>query len=86
MRTNLIPGHNVDLLDIPSGLRELHTACGTPDPKTACVIEYALTRWARGEEAEADRMAIDSSFHGIDLTTWRRVLAASLAGAKAEGR
>ena len=77
----LVPGHNVDALDVAAGMREL-AACGYNDERTAMVIEYALRRWARGEEAQADRGAIDKSFHGIDLTSWRRVLAAAMAGAQ----
>lgn len=81
MRHNLSPGHNVDRVDIVSGLRELHE-CGVPDPKTACVIEYALVRWARGEEKEAQKMALDQTFHGVDLICWTRVLAAARAAAE----
>jgi hypothetical protein len=44
----------------------------------------ALMRWARGEEAAAERGAIDGSFHGIDYTSWRRVLAAARAGGEAK--
>jgi len=84
MRQGLIPGHNVDRIDIQAGLREL-AACGYDDSiKTRMVIEYALARWARGEEEAAQRGAIDRSFHGIDLTSWTRVLAAAMAGAQAE--
>lgn len=77
----LEPGRNVDRIDVEAGLREL-AACGYDDPRTVMVIDYALTRWKRGEEAQAQRGAIDKSFHGIDLTSWTRVLAAALAGAK----
>lgn len=45
------------------------------------VLEYALRRWARGEEEAAQRGAIDPTFHGIRLTCWLRVLAAAMAGA-----
>lgn len=80
MRAGLIPGHNVDKVDIAAGLREL-SACGYDDPRTILVIEYALARHARGEEVEAQRGAIDANFHGISLTCWFRVLAAGLAKA-----
>lgn len=80
----LVPGRNVDKLDIAAGMRELH-ACGYNDSQhTDMVIQYALQRWARGEEEQAERGAIDRSFHGIDLTCWRRVLAAAMAGAAAK--
>jgi hypothetical protein len=81
MRHNLIPGHNVDRIDVAAGLREL-AAAGHTNPYTAQVIEHALMRWARGEEEQAERGAIDQSFHGIDLTSWRRVLAAARASAE----
>lgn len=77
----LVAGVNKDALDIAAGIREL-AACGyTDSAETQMVIQYALQRWARGEEAQAERGAIDRSFHGIDLTSWRRVLAAAMAGA-----
>jgi hypothetical protein len=67
-------------------MRELG-ACGWPatddgaNIETRTVIEYALQRWARGEEPAAQRMAIDAGFHGIPLTCWLRVLAAAKAEA-----
>jgi len=79
-----IPGFNVDRIDVAAGLRELKK-CGYDDPKTVMVIEYALMRWARGEEAAAQKGAIDRSFHGINLTCWIRVIAAArAAGEKAQ--
>ncbi len=80
-----VPGYNVDRLDVSAGLRELKV-CGYDDPKTVMVIEHALMRWARGEEYEAQRGAIDRSFHGINLTCWLRVLAAAMAHASKGGR
>lgn len=77
MRPGLITGVNVDSVNVEVGLREL-MACGYHNSKTIMVIEYALVRWGRGEEEQADRGAIDSTFHGIDLTSWRRVLAAAI--------
>ena len=74
------PGYDVDAIDISAGLRELK-ACGYLEPTTVMVIEYALARWARGEEAAAQRGAIDRSFYGINLVCWLRVLAAAMAGA-----
>lgn len=78
----LIPGVNVDEIDIQSGLKEL-ILCGydKAEWKTFSTIEYALIRWQRGEEQSAERTATDQSFYGVDLTTWRRVLAAARAGA-----
>lgn len=79
----LIPGYNIDQLDIASGMREL-VACGYPATETErhLVIEYALQRWTRGEEVQAQLAAIDQSFYGIHLTCWLRVLAAAMAGVK----
>lgn len=78
-----VPGYNVDRIDVAAGLRELK-ACGYDEPKTVMVIEYALMRWARGEEESAQRGAIDRSFHGISLTCWLRVVAAARAHAEAK--
>ena len=84
MRTGLVPGVNVDRLDINAGMREL-SACGWPaneaNVETRVVIHYSLCRWARGEEEAAQRGAIDKAFHGIPITCWLRVLAAAMAGA-----
>lgn len=77
----LTPGRNLDRIDSAAGLREL-AACGYNDPHTAMVIDYALARWARGEEAAATLGAIDETFHGISFTSWQRVLAAAMAGAQ----
>jgi hypothetical protein len=78
----LVPGSNVDRIDVDAGMREL-SACGWPNDgnnvETRVVIDYALRRWARGEEEAALRGAIDKSFHGIPPTCWVRVLAAAMA-------
>ena len=80
----LAAGVNLDRIDVAAGMREL-SAAGWPNDganvETRCVIEYALQRWARGEEAAAERGATDASFHGVPPTAWRRVLAAAMAGA-----
>lgn len=85
MRHGLVPGFNVDRLDIAAGMSEL-VACGYPasEVERHTVIEYALVRWARGEEEAAQRSAIDKSFYGISLTCWYRVLAASMAAASVQ--
>lgn len=82
MRTGLIPGVNVDRVDVQAGMRAL-VECGYPATETErhMVIAYALRQWARGEEEAAQRGAIDKSFHGIDLTSWIRVLASARAAA-----
>ena len=81
MRHNLIPGHNVDRIDVAAGLREL-SAMGYTHAYTIEVIKHALMRWIRGEEEQAERGAIDQDFYGIALTCWRRVLAAAVAAAE----
>lgn len=80
MRAGLITGVNVDPINVAAGMKEL-VACGYPETEINrhCVIEHALMRWARGEEHQAQRGAIDASFHGIDLTSWHRVLSAAMA-------
>ena len=88
MRTELVPGKNVDRIDIDAGMCELSAAGWPRDDEgtninTRVVILYALQRWARGEEEAAQRGAIDKSFHGIDLGSWVRVLAAARAAAEA---
>jgi hypothetical protein len=75
-----VAGYNVDKINVKAGLRELKI-CGYDEPETTMVIEYALMRWARGEEEESQRGAIDRTFHGINLTCWLRVLAAAMAHA-----
>lgn len=79
MRPSLVPGRNVDILDIDAGLRML-TQCGYSEPRTVMVVAYALRRWMRGEEA-AERMVLNLDhepwYLGIDLTSWYMVLAAS---------
>lgn len=80
MRQGLEAGVNVDRLNIGAGLLEL-AACGYRENSTRVVIQYALMRWARGEEEQAQRGAIDKHFHGIDLGSWVRVLAAAMANA-----
>src|SRR5882757_7313757 len=77
----LVPGYNVDLINVKAGLKEL-VACGyDDDARRFMVIEHALMRWQRGEEEAAERGAIDRAFHGIDFTSWPRVLAAAMAHA-----
>lgn len=79
-----VPGVTVDRIDVGAGMREL-ARCGYGDDwRTGMVVEHSLQLWARGEEASAEKKAIDRSFHGIDLTSWTRVLAAAMAAAQPE--
>lgn len=77
------PGVNVDRIDVRAGLVELSKFYANAPVETVMVIEHALMRWARGEEEQAERGAIDQTFHGIDFGSWRRVLAAARAAAEA---
>lgn len=72
------PGVNVDPIDREAGLKMLDQL-GWSDYRTAMTIDYALWRWGHGEEEQAEKMAIDRSEYGIDLTSWRMVLAAAIA-------
>src|SRR4051812_33336580 len=73
----LTPGVNVDKVDYESGMKMLDQVWPDSPVETKQVILYALQRWARGEEPQAERAAIDRSFHGIDFTSWRMILAAA---------
>jgi len=81
MRQGLIPGENVDRINVCAGLREL-ALCGYDDTHTSMVVQHALMRWERGEESQAERLAIDKNFYGIDLGSWLRILAAARADAE----
>lgn len=76
-------GYNVDPIDVDAGVAELLTVYPGAPWETRAVIIYALQRWARGEEAAAEKGATDRGFHGLDFGTWRRVLAAAVAAGTA---
>lgn len=80
------PGRNLDRIDVDAGVRELLAFWPDASVETRFVIEYALRRWARGEEDAAERGAIDRKFHGIDFGSWRRVLAVAMASAAVEAQ
>jgi len=75
------PGVNIDRIDVNAGIEKLQEL-GYEDNRTLTVIDYALRRWARGEEEAAEKGAIDQSFYGIDFTSWRIVLAHAIATAE----
>jgi hypothetical protein len=75
----LVPGVNADKLDVTAGLDKA-TALGYGTPAFTVVIDYALRRHARGEEAGAEKTALG---HDVDLTSWRVILAAAMAAAVA---
>ena len=70
----LVPGHNVDKVSIPAGLREAQAA-GYGTELAQQVVWYALWRHARGEEDGAERTWLSEYPH--DLTSWKRILAAA---------
>lgn len=71
-------GVNVDPVDYAAGLKML-ASLGYDDERTVMVITYALQRWARGEEQQAEHGATNHAFWGIPFTQWRMVLAAAVA-------
>lgn len=73
----LVPGHNVDPVDLEAGLRML-ASLGYEHPNQRMEVEYNLMRHARGEEAQAQQ-AMARSLSGVSLTSWYVVLAAAVA-------
>ena len=69
----LTPGVNVDKTYIETGM-QMAARLGYDSPQEQQVVEYALQRWARGEEQGSL-----ASFRtgGIDLTSTYAILAAS---------
>lgn len=85
MGNPLVPGVNADPVDVSAGLAKL-AALGWSrgsDPNAHMEVEYNLLRWARGEEAHADR-SMSRSLSGVDYTSWRIVLAAAIAAGAAK--
>lgn len=91
----LVPGVNVDKIDVAAGLKALEGLgwSRTEDPNTFVLIEFCLMRWKRGEEEQAENQAI--ALHeedpaqraaAIDLTSWRVVLASAMAAATPDKR
>lgn len=78
MRSSLIPGVNVDRVDIGSGLM-MAEKLGYGDPTSQMVIEYALKRHQRGEEAGAERTWLAE--FPRDLTSWKAILAHAISTA-----
>jgi len=76
----LEPGVNVDKINVRAGLSEA-TTIGYGSFEEQTVVEYALWRWARGEEEGAIKSFLSG---GIDLTSAYRILAAARAVAEAE--
>jgi len=72
----LVPGYNVDVVDIAAGLREAQAA-GYDTELALQVAWYALWRHQRGEEDGAQRTWL--SEYPRDLASWYRILAAATA-------
>ena len=77
------PGVNVDKLDIEAGMKFAVGRLGFTTERSQMFIHYALQRWARGEEEQADKM-VTKGIEGIrlEMTTWRMILAAAKAAAE----
>ncbi len=74
--TTLIPGYNVDSIDLGPELA-MATQTGYTSPEHRMVVEYTLSRWAKGEEALPEETALAE---GIYFNSWRMILAAATAG------
>lgn len=72
----LVPGINVDPVDMDAGL-DAAVELGFESAEDEMVTEYALARWARGEEEGAERTWL--YYHPHDMTAWRMILAAAVA-------
>lgn len=75
--TALTPGVNVDPVNIAAGLQEA-ASIGYDDGVAQMVTTYALQRHQRGEEDGAEATWL--SQYPRDFTSWRRILAAAVAG------
>lgn len=78
MRAGLIPGVNVDRVDVSAGLT-FAASIGYGDATAQMVIDYALARHARGEEEGAQRTWL--SQYPNDLTSWTMILAHAITAA-----
>jgi len=72
----LVPGYNVDPVDISAGL-ECAVKIGYDDGIAEMVVVYALQRHQRGEEDGAERTWLAQ--YPRDLTSWRMILASAVA-------
>ena len=76
----LEPGVNVDKVDVAAGLAE-GVRAGYGSGEHQMVVEYALMRWARGEE---DGALVTFLSGGVDLTSAYRIVAAACVAGSAE--
>ena len=75
----LTPGLNVDALDIHAGVKQASALGFGVTAEDLHVAAYALQRHARGEEDGAEKTWM-GHFGKHNLTGWRMVLAAAMAG------
>lgn len=81
MRPGLIPGVNVDRVDVTTGL-DAAKRIGYDDWRAQMVVEHCLMRHRRGEEEGAQQLWLSEYPH--DLTSWLMILAhAIVAGTSA---
>ncbi len=81
MRNGLIPGVNVDRVNVAAGMA-MAVTLGYDDAYAQMVTEYALMRHRRGEEQGAQRTWL--SEYPRDLTSWEVILAYAIASAESE--
>lgn len=89
----LVPGVNVDALDIPSGMKMYKDLGYGDNGNQTMMVNLALQKWAKGEEEQAEKMAIgigvwkdEKDWPKINLMSWRMILAAAMAGAEAKAK
>ena len=70
------PYPNVDKVNVAAGI-DAGTELGFDSATDEMVVQYALLRWARGEEAGAEATFLRYFPH--DLTAWRMIIAAAVA-------
>ena len=80
MRHDLIPGVNVDRVDVAAGCRTA-AQLGYGDLQAQMIVEYALMRHRRGEEDGAEHTWLAQ--FPRDLTSWRAILAHAVAESSA---
>jgi len=75
----LVPGVNVDPVDIEAGL-VLANSLGYRTNGEISTVYRCLSMWAEGEEAKADSLFAQTFRH--ELTVWRRILAHAIVKGK----
>jgi hypothetical protein len=66
---------NLDRIDVEAGV-VMARRIGYSSRNEIMLVEYCLSRWAKGEEHLAESTAIHM---GIDLTSWRMILAEAMS-------